>query len=80
MREYKITKGNLGYHVYRKKEIWKIIRLEWLQRNSYTIHKQFARTFYHLSDAISALVIERAKCQTDTTSREKLDTEDITEE
>lgn len=62
MREYKITKGNLGYHVYRRKEEgWKIIRLEWLQNNSYTLNKDFAKTFYHLEDALSALTIAKAK-------------------
>lgn len=61
MREYKITRGNLGYHVYRKKEENWLMRLEWLQRDSYTLNKSFARTFYHLSDAESALIIAKAK-------------------
>ena len=55
MREYKITKSNLGYNVYREKE-W---RIEWLQKNSYTLNRDFARTFYHLDDAISNLTLAK---------------------
>lgn len=59
-REYKITKSNLGYNVYRKKELedW-TIRLERLQRDNYTLHREFARTFYHLDDAVSNLTLAR---------------------
>ena len=60
-REYKITKSDLWYHVYRTKEEGWIMRLEWLQRNSYTLRRDFARTFYHLDDAISNLQIAKAK-------------------
>jgi hypothetical protein len=35
--------------------------MERLQRNSYTLYKDFARTFYKLDDAIGALVGERIK-------------------
>lgn len=63
-REYKITKSDLGYHVYRRKEENWMIRLEWLQRDHYTLNRDFARTFYHLDDAISNLQIARAKWDT----------------
>ena len=64
MREYRITKGSLWYHVYRKKELedW-TMRMERLQRDAYTLNKDFARTFYHLDDAVSALTV--AKCRWD---------------
>ncbi len=73
MREYKITKSDLWYHVYRIKEEDWIIKMERLQRNSYTLYKDFARTFYKLDDAIGALVGERIKWkkETPTTSTKK---------
>ncbi len=66
-REYKITKGNMGYHVYRKQELesW-LMKLERLQRDTYTLNKDFARTFYHLDDAISASQIAKAKWEKET--------------
>lgn len=60
MREYKITKGNLGYHVFREKDWVK----EWLQNNSCTLDRNHAKTFYHLDSAISALTIFRARWNT----------------
>lgn len=65
-REYKITKWNLWYHVYRtkKEEDWKIVRLEWLQNNSYTLNRDYAKTFYHLDTAISALSIAKFQWNT----------------
>lgn len=59
--EYKITKSNLWYNVFREKDEDWILRIEWLQIDTYTLCKNFARTFYHLQDAESALVIERIK-------------------
>jgi hypothetical protein len=56
-----------------------MIRLEWLQRNSYTLHRDFARTFYHLDDAVSALSVEKMRClkekETPTTSTKKSESE-----
>ena len=55
------------------------MRLEWLQRDSYTLNRDFARTFYHLDDAISALSVEKVKCskgkETSTTSTKKSESE-----
>ena len=73
MREYRITKSDLWYQIYRKKEEenW-IIRMERLQRDTYTLNRDFARTFYHLNDATSALVIARIQWKkTPTTSIKK---------
>lgn len=77
MRVYKITKSDLWYNVYRKKELenW-TMRLERLQDNTYTLNRTFAKTFYHLNDATSALVVARAKWETLTTSTEKSGTEE----
>ena len=61
MRDYKITKSDLWYNVYRKKEEDWMIRMEWLQRDSYTLNRDYARTFYHLEDAISGLTIARCR-------------------
>ena len=60
--EYKITKSDLGYNVYRKQELenW-MLRLERLQRDTYTLNREFARTFYTIWDAESALIVARRK-------------------
>ncbi len=77
-REYKITRSDLGYNIYRKKELedW-TVRLEWLQRNSYTLNRDFARTFYNINDATSALVIAKFQWDTiNTTSTKKSESEE----
>ena len=76
-REYKITKSDLGYNVYRRKEEDWLIYLEWLQRGTYTLNRKFARTFYNLDDAISNLVIARSRWEkeTPTTSIKKSESE-----
>lgn len=61
MREYKITKSNLGYNVYRRKEEDWFLYMEWLQTHSYTLNRDFARTFYTLEDATNAFIIAKTK-------------------
>jgi len=61
MREYFITKSDLWYHVFRKKTENGLETVEWLQNNSYTLNRNFAKTFYHLDDAKGALVLARRK-------------------
>ena len=82
-REYKITKSDLGYHVYRKKEENWIMRMERLQRDSYTLNRDFARTFYHLDDALSNLQIAKARewkeKETPITSTRKSESEEVRE-
>ena len=73
MREYFITKSDLWYLVFRKKTENNLETKEWLQNNSYTLNKKFARVFYHLNDATSALVIARRRWDTDTISEEVLE-------
>lgn len=57
-----------------------MIKMERLQRDTYTLNKDFARTFYHLDDAISALTIAKSKCskgkEISTTSIRKSDSEE----
>ena len=59
MREYKIANSSLGYKIYRKKEEDGIMRMEWLHKDWYTLNLEEARVFYHMNDAMSALVIAR---------------------
>lgn len=75
--EYKITKSNLWYNVYRKQEKDWIMRLERLQNGTYTLNRDYAKTFYHLDDAIGALIWERIKWknETPTTSTKKSESE-----
>lgn len=77
MREYKITKSDLWYQVYR--EDWEI--RERLQRGSYTSNRNFARVFYHLDDALSALQIAKAiwRKETPITSTKKSESEEVRE-
>ena len=72
MREYKITKWELGYHVFREDD-W--VR-EYLQKDTYTPNKSHAMTFYHLDSAVSALQIAKFKWEKiSTTSTEKSECE-----
>lgn len=74
--EYKIVKSWLGYNIYRKKEDW-LNTIEWLQNWAYTLNRGYAKTFYHLDDAIWALVQARviARKWIDTTSTKKSESE-----
>lgn len=76
-REYKITKSGLWYNVYRTRDNDGIGETERLQRDSYTLNRNHARTFYHLSDAESALIIARVRWEkeTPTTSIKKSESE-----
>lgn len=59
--EYYITKSELWFKIFREKEEDGVKRKEWLQTDTYTLNRNFARTFYHLNSATSALVIVRIK-------------------
>ena len=61
MREYFITKSDLWYHVFREKTENDLKTVEWLQKDTYTLNRNFARVFYHLDDAKGALVIARRR-------------------
>lgn len=79
MWEYKITKSDLWYQIYRisTDETW-IVIMERLQRNSYTLNRDYARTFYHREDAESALILAKVKdrWRTPTTSTKKSESEE----
>ena len=62
MWEYKIYKTDLWWSIYRKKEIWKLFYMQFLNwNNKWTTNKSYARIFYHREQAVSALVIMKAK-------------------
>ena len=62
MWEYKIYKTDLGWSIYRKKEIWKLFYMQFLNwHNNWTTNKSYARIFYHREQAVSALVIVKSK-------------------
>jgi hypothetical protein len=61
MRDYFITKWELWFHVFRKIHGDDSSVREYLQKDTYTLNKSFARVFYHLNDAVSALIIARRK-------------------
>ena len=85
MREYKIAKTSLGFKIYRKKEENGIMAMEWLQKDWYTPNLENARVFYHINDAMSALVLAKIQWaketpqKTSTTSTRKSESEDIKE-
>ena len=74
-RQYRITRCNLGYNIYRKREEDWLLYMERLEKKGvYSMNKNYAKTFYNLNDAESFLVIEKIyewKQETDTTSEKK---------
>lgn len=67
MREYKIVKSNLGRQIYKKKEHDGFIQMWFLcPHDKWWLNKDYARTFYHREDALSALVIMKTKDGKDT--------------
>ena len=62
MWEYKIYKTDLWWSIYRRKQIGKMLIVEYLNgHGAWTWNKQMAKTFYHEDDAVGALVINRHK-------------------
>lgn len=78
MWEYKIAKTSLGFKIYRKKEENGIMTMEWLHKDWYTLNLEEARVFYHMNDAMSALVLARRlwSKETNTTSIKKSESEE----
>ena len=78
-RYYYITRCDLGYQIYRIKENENgTTNMERLQRDSYTLNKDHARTFYNLTDATSAFTLARTKWEkrTSTTFTKKSESEE----
>ena len=76
MWDYKITRSNLWFNIYRKEELknW-MIKMEWLCNNWYSLNRDFAKTFYHYDDAVSGLVIARVRWDNLWKQEEKPETE-----
>ncbi len=65
MWEYKIYKTNLGYWIYRKKYVGKILMVQFLHAKDLRwTQKSTARTFYSKEEALSALVIMKTRGDT----------------
>ena len=64
--KYKITKCSLWYNVFREKEEDWITTTQRLQRDTYTLNRQYAKIFYHLQDAESALTIAKFRWRKET--------------
>lgn len=67
MREYKITKSDLWYNIYKiRKQDWFISMyfLNWANR--WTLNKKYAKTFYNRNDALSSLVLIKRKDEKNT--------------
>lgn len=62
MRVYRIVRCNLGYNIYKKLEKNWYISLRFLgSNNKWVLNKESAKIFYHREDALSSLVIIKAK-------------------
>lgn len=62
MYEYKIYRSELGWSIYRKKQIWKLMILQYLYSNGLRWpNKWLARIFYQKESAVSALVVVKKK-------------------
>lgn len=62
MREYKIIRTEMWRIISRKKEMGRLMLLQYLNWHGlWTPNKWAARTFYHESDAGSALVVIKKK-------------------
>ena len=62
MREYKIVRTDLWWNISRKKQIWRLILLQYLNwKWLWVANKWLARIFYHREDAVSALIIQKKR-------------------
>lgn len=62
MWEYRIIRCNLWYNIYKKKEKNWYISLRFLgSNNKRVLKKDSAKIFYHREDAISNLIVIKAK-------------------
>lgn len=61
MWEYFITKSDMWYHIFRQKEVNWIKITQRLQKDSYTSNREFAKTFYNLTEVEWVYIIARRK-------------------
>lgn len=60
--EYKIFKNDLWYSIYRKKQGWKLLYVQYLNTyNQWSPIKTHSRVFYTEDSAVEALVIIKAR-------------------
>lgn len=57
MREYRIFKTDLWWSIYRKKQVGKLLFMQFLTwKNGWSLNKSYARIFYQRDEAVSAMV------------------------
>ena len=62
MREYRIIRVDLWYNIYKKKEGNWFISVRFLgSQGKWVLNKDMAKIFYHREDAVSALVVAKAR-------------------
>lgn len=62
MREYRIFKTDLWWSIYRKKQVGKLLFMQFLTwKNVWSTNKGYARVFYKREDAEECLVVIKAK-------------------
>lgn len=62
MREYRIVRTDLWWNISRKKQIWRLMLLQYLNwKGLRNPNKWLARIFYHREDAVSALIIQKKR-------------------
>lgn len=62
MREYRIFKTDLWWSIYRKKQLGKLLFMQFLTwKNVWSLNKSYARIFYQREEAVGALIIMKAK-------------------
>lgn len=71
MREYRIFKTDLWWSIYRKKQVGKLLFMQFLTwKNWWSLNKSYARIFYQRDEAVGALIIVRARDETRKTGKE----------
>jgi hypothetical protein len=62
MRDYRIVRTDLWWNISRKKQMWRLMLLQYLNwKGLRTPNKWLARIFYHREDAVSALMVMKKK-------------------
>lgn len=62
MREYRIFKTDLWWSIYRKKQVGKLLFMQFLTwKNVWSTNKGYTRVFYKREDAEECLVVIKAK-------------------
>ena len=81
MWKYHITSWDLWFHVFRIDTEDNFWTREWLQNDTYTLNKNYAKIFYNIDSALSALQIAKAKWKKEisTTSIKKSEYEELKE-